>query len=664
MSRQHGWRQGYRAWCVRRPLVAAALALLALFALAAGCNSSGGGGGAAAAGVTSGELPDCRVFVIDALDGTVRVVDGNSPRQEGVSPALPLPGGAARGVALDPHGDRIWITQPDTDVAAVFDAATMALVATVATGDQPGAIFVDGANGRVYIANESADSVTVRAADPPFAELGGSPIAVGDVPIDLLVIGSALIVANRDSDTISRFDAAPPFVEAAGSPFAAGDAPADLEQDASQSLVFVANRAAGSISVFDVATNVLTTPITGLSEPVQLARHARADLLFVADGASGSLRAYSSIATPVEQSGSPVAIGGTAGGVYANTFLDRVFVTNRATRELRTYSAIAPFPELDPALRPQVGTLPGRSAGVEPVVLRTLLAAGGSAVQGSAAQGSLLYIAHGTAGMRTVDLTNPRASLAAAEVATLLLPDSAIAVEVEGEFAFLSNGANGIQIADISAPAAPVVVQTADGIGTTDEIFLFGQFLLVDVGTAGLVVLDVLSPEFPLFVASVNPGGNAAGFAFSSEHRFAYSASGGTDLFVLDLLNPAQPFLAETISIPVDAEDVATLPGRVAAVAANAGGLRLVRVSPVSGSQLAGQVDLGVAARKVTAIFDLALVTDANGDLHVVNAASAAHPHQIGFLDLAAEPKEIRVFGNDLYLAEGTSGLVIIRFFP
>jgi hypothetical protein len=97
------------------------------------------------------------------------------------------------------------------------------------------------------------------------------------------------------------------------------------------------------------------------------------------------------------------------------------------------------------------------------------------------------------------------------------------------DWAFISTGSTGIQVADVSSPTSPYVVRTVSGLATTDELWLFGSYLLVDTGGSGLRVLDIQSPPNAFLVESLNPGGSGTGFDVDLDARLAYSASGGTD---------------------------------------------------------------------------------------------------------------------------------------
>ncbi|WP_277214132.1 hypothetical protein, partial [Isoptericola croceus] len=90
--------------------------------------------------------------------------------------------------------------------------------------------------------------------------------------------------------------------------------------------------------------------------------------------------------------------------------------------------------------------------------------------------------------------SDPRATFSDAEIATLAMPSSALHVLVEDGFAYIANGAQGVQIADVRVSANPVIENTVNGIGAADELFLDGRYLLVDVGVLGLSVIDVAAP--------------------------------------------------------------------------------------------------------------------------------------------------------------------------
>ena len=190
---------------------------------------------------------------------------------------------------------------------------------------------------------------------------------------------------------------------------------------------------------------------------------------------------------------------------------------------------------------------------------------------------------------------------------------------------------------------------------------LVGRNLLVDTGSTGLKVLDVANPASSFLLSSINPGGGGTGFSYSAADRFAYFANGSGQTLVIDLFQPGFPTLIETIPVPVDADDVAALGDRLLAVAAATGGIRIFRINPLSGSREIGHIDLGASVSTIANHGTLILATDSANDLHIINAANPEQPTEVGIIDLTAAPKEIKVVGNRLYIAEGTTGLVVMR---
>lgn len=642
------------------------VALLPVLALSlalglAGCgSSSSGSSGPPVQGVAAPGLPEARDFIVDRTTGELFIFDAHRLDASGLTGPVAL-SGQVGGLALDPFRNQLWITYSDLNVVAVHDASTLVQQMVLTTGTNPTAVAIDATDGRVFVANTGADSVSVFGADPPYAQLV-TPITVGATPRDLVVEDSMVVVANRDGASLSVFSAEPPFTNAVGSPFAVDPGPVDLEVDPSDNLVFVACQDGNSISVFDVAGLAVTTPITGLGTPVQITRNPRRDLIFVANRTSQLLHVYSSVAVPVENTDSPVNLGASLEGVASNAFLDRVLVSASGTERVRVLSAEAPFSALDGGAGASFGGAVGRHHALEPVAYQTLLSPQGGSVLDSAQHEGRLFLSHGTTGLEILTLNTPRESYADRRLGGVTVPGSAESAVFRDEWAFISNGGSGIQVADTTNPASAPVVRTVNGIGTTDEIWTFGQYLLVDTGGGGLRVLDAQIPLFTDAVSSVNPGGGS-GFDFDLDARLAYSAS-GTNVAVLNVEDPLFPSSVETIPIPVAASDVVAFDDRTIAVAAGVAGLRMVRVNPLSGSQVAGVIGLGVTASRVQRSRDLALVLDSSSDLHVVAANDPDNPSFVGFLDLPGTARQARTFGRDLYLAMEATGLVIYRFYP
>ena len=108
----------------------------------------------------------------------------NLPARGEVSVAEDI--GRAAGVVLSPDGDRVYVTMPEDDQLRVFAGGDdIELLETIAVGEGPWGVDVD-LDGRIFVANEGGDSVSV--IDPDSASvietisdgIGDRPHAFGD----------------------------------------------------------------------------------------------------------------------------------------------------------------------------------------------------------------------------------------------------------------------------------------------------------------------------------------------------------------------------------------------------------------------------------------------------------------------------------------------------
>lgn len=649
----------------RSPGVGAAAALWGLLLLflvgGVACDRSRSRSFLPVVGAVSSARPEARVFVVDRLDGGVRILDGHELGTAGVTGPLEL--GAATGrIAFDPVSNRLWLSEPNADRVVVRDASTLETLASVATGAEPVAVFVDVARGQVFVANRSAATVSVFDADAPFAELPGSPVVVGDTPSDLAAIDGSIVVANFGSDTVSVFDALPPFDAAAGSPFVVDAGPVDLEVDPQDGLVFVACHLGDAVAIFDSPNALILPSVTGLGGPTQLARHPGRDLLYVANRTSGDLRVFTSEAAPVENADSPLSLGNGVEGVTVNAFLDTVFVSVAGVESLHALEAAPPFARQTAAPGISVGGQPGHLLRLEPVVTQTLLSPNGGSVFDVLLDGGRVYIAHGTTGLVILDSNNPRASYAQRFLGQVPVASGAAGLAVYDDYVFVGDSGSGVQVVDAVDPAAATIVRSVGGIGTAGELWRSGRSLFVDTGSGGLRILDVQAPALAFAVSGIDPGGGE-GLDMDLGARLAYAA-GGTELLVVDVRDPTLPTLVDALAIPVACQDVAAGSDRTAIVAAGVAGLRAVRINPTAGSRLADVVSVGEPVSRVFRSADLALGLGTSQRLHAIVARDPDHLTYLGSFQLPSPARRIRTVGRDLYVAAEAAGLLVIRFYP
>ncbi|MHC4958190.1 MAG: hypothetical protein ACYTGN_07415 [Planctomycetota bacterium] len=644
-------------------------------------SACGGGGGTdtstlldLSTGRVGTGLPDNRVFYKDEVTGSLRAFDGNRPAESASAPVMSQLSGRVGGIALDPFGNRFWVTETHENRVVLLDATTMAPLKELATGGAPGAVVIDAANGRAYIANADEATVSVFDTEPPYEELEGSPVTVGAEPVDIALTGGfRIVVANAGDASLTVFDAEPPFANASTTPL--DGAPSDLEPDEADGLVFVACREVGSLWVYDRNANTLTRFATDLGGPVQMSRLAKRDLLFVAMRDADEVRVYSSAATPAETA--TIELAGGAAGVAANSLLDTVFVSGVAPQAMRGFEGEAPFAEVEDITGgvPTSGP-PARAFPFEPQRLQVLKAPEGGTAEGVRALNGRLYIAHGTAGMVVLDDTDSRATYDERLLGRVQVIGAAEDVEVKDGHAFISNQWQGVQIVELTETEKPgiepgeveievegVIVRTVNGLGFCDELRLDGPFLHVDVDTGGLQVLEVSTPDEAARVNGIGAGG--PGFDFRRSTKTAFFALSGPTVRGIELRTPQGPLTSTPGDVPVAARDVATLDERFVAVASDVGGLWFVRTN-LTGLEVTtplANIALESSAQRVEVEGHTVFATDSGSRVHIVDARSAENPRLLGLLASAA-PNTIQRDGHRLLICAGGTGLDIWRFFP
>jgi hypothetical protein len=122
---------------------------------------------------------------------------------------------------------------------------------------------------------------------------------------------------------------------------------------------------------------------------------------------------------------------------------------------------------------------------------------------GVAISGNYAYVADGYAGLQIIDISNPAACQWAGGV--FFDPGYAAAVAVSSNYAYVANSYGGLQIVDVTEPTNPQVIGAWQTSGSALGVGVSGHYVYLADNGAGLQVLDVTNPANPQRV-----GGNGA----------------------------------------------------------------------------------------------------------------------------------------------------------
>jgi hypothetical protein len=266
-----------------------------------------------------------------------------------------------------------------------------------------------------------------------------------------------------------------------------------------------------------------------------------------------------------------------------------------------------------------------------------------------AVSGNRAYVADGTGGPQTFDVTDPTAAKLLGSVA---IPGSAVDVSVNGQEAYVSNGSTGLSVVDVSAPSRPAIIGCALNQVSVFRTASSSSHLYATTGT-GLHVLDVSTPSTPTDLGSYRqPAGKAMGVAVSGTNVYIADSTAG--LRVFDVSSPGSPTEIGFVAEPGAPSSVVHA-GQYAYVAAEGGGLRIVDASqPTKPVEVGSYVGSAAEATGIAIAGTTAYLADLTNGLVVVDVTNPTSPQLIAQLPVTDRAAAVAVANGFAYVAGST----------
>ncbi len=230
------------------------------------------------------------------------------------------------------------------------------------TGAGPIAIAMSPKAPFLYIANQSAGTISAYNVDPSVGSLGnlqGSPFAVTSPAVSnpsAMVIspnGSFLYVANATQGTVAAFSiGSNGGLTAVGAPVAlgAGATPTSLAVEHSGRFLYAADPADNKVFGFAIQGNgslnaISGSPFAAGTQPSAVAADPQGALLFAANTGSNNVSAYvidSNSGALGQVTGSPFATGGQGpSGLAVDSNTTVLYVTDQTTHDIAAMAILA-----------------------------------------------------------------------------------------------------------------------------------------------------------------------------------------------------------------------------------------------------------------------------------------------------------------------------------
>ncbi len=326
-------------------------------------------------------------------------------------------------------------------------------------------------------------------------------------------------------------------------------------------------------------------------------------------GATGSANAGR------QKEAEPLAVGAPAQGLAKRTY---EVVANGAHAFAATTAGLTVYDISSPA-KPEIVTslhFPGSANGI-------------------AMSGNRVYLAMGPEGLRVIDVSAPAKPRL---IGSLDTDGSVNAVAIVGsgderatagvagsQRAVIADGSGGIKVVAIAADGAPSVISSLDTGRHVVHIAISGDLVAAAEEDEG-VGLYLLGAGGLTQASSTPLPGTVRGVAFSGKRCFV--AAGLAGLLTLDVTDPARPKLIGSFPAKHYARGVTVQDGTIH-LADSQGGLRLIQEGKETqrpAHRLLGSIDTGSSANRVSRNGRLALVAIDSGGIRLVDVSDPKSP--------------------------------------
>ena len=248
---------------------------------------------------------------------------------------------------------------------------------------------------------------------------------------------------------------------------------------------------------------------------------------------------------------------------------------------------------------------------------------------------------------------------------------ASLAVVIQGNLMYLGIG-HKLEVFEISDPASLRAVGKSEPLpGIVVDFIIVDGLAYVADDEAGMWIVDIVDPANPTLSGfysipkyavhdevSELKYDDVASMAVENGH--AYVAEYQYGIRVVDISDPANPVEVGFYDTPGDAHGVVVV-GEIAYVADFDQGLRVLNIADPAQPVEIGSYDTPGEAQSLTIAGEYVYVADGSDGMHVINIADPAHPVLAGSLDTSGYTQGVTIEGAYAYLADGSAGLVVVN---
>jgi len=191
------------------------------------------------------------------------------------------------------------------------------------------------------------------------------------------------------------------------------------------------------------------------------------------------------------------------------------------------------------------------------------------------------------------------------------------------------------------------------------QVVIEGDYAYMTNGEQGLIILDVSDPQHPEFIGRFDSSGNATGVDLDGNYAFIADRENG--LVIVDISDKTNP-LEVGHNDTEDWARVVVVEGDYAYVGDRFNGLLIYDVTDRSTPEIIGHFDTDGHVTGIAISGDYAYLSDGDNGLVILDISDKTNPQQVG-----DHPTEgwsmlaVTVIGNHALLGDNTNGVVILN---
>jgi hypothetical protein len=193
---------------------------------------------------------------------------------------------------------------------------------------------------------------------------------------------------------------------------------------------------------------------------------------------------------------------------------------------------------------------------------------------------------------------------------------SPLDIFIDGDYAYVAGGVNGLHIFDVSNPVNPAWLNWIDTIGYTRGVYVSDGYAYVAADTAGLQIIDIEPLDNMHILNTVDTAGNAYGIYVCNGYAYIADYEAGLQIINIELPNLA--YIVKTVATPNNAEGV-YISNDYAYIADHETGLIIIDIDPPSSAYIVKMVNTSGKSLDVYVLGSFAYVADSGSGLQIID---------------------------------------------